>query len=141
MIIRFMTISDYDAVYKLWAQTPGMGLYAHDDSKEGINRYLQRNPTTCFVAEVDHQIVGAVLSGHDGRRGSIYHLAVSSVARRKGIGTQLLEHVLAALRSEGIHKAALVVFANNETGNAFWESSGFSARTDLIYRNKIIDFF
>lgn len=50
MQICKMTIDDYDEVYELWLNTPGMGLNDMDDSKEGIEKYMKRNPNTCFVA-------------------------------------------------------------------------------------------
>jgi len=136
--IRQMTADDYDGVNQLWRHTPGMGLNATDDSREGISAYLRRNPTTCFVAQEEDEIVGAILAGHDGRRGFIYHAAVSAERRKSGIGTALVWHAMQALEREGIHKAALVVFRRNENGNAFWESMGFSERSDLVYRNKNI---
>ena len=139
MHIRLMTAADYPQVYALWRSTPGMGLNNLDDSDEGITRYLQRNPTTCFVAEDDSAIIGAILCGHDGRRAFIYHLAVAEPYRRQGVGKALVEAALAALRAEGIHKAALVVMANNPTGNAFWEQLGFTTRPDLVYRNHELD--
>jgi len=136
--IRPMTIADYDGVYDLWISTPGMGLNTTDDSREGIARYLRHNPTTCFVAEEAGRIVGVIIAGHDGRRGFIYHTAVREEAQRKGVGTQLVKAALTALKAEGIHKVALVVFGRNEKGNAFWEKQGFSAREDLVYRNKAL---
>lgn len=136
--IRVMTIDDYDHIYDLWIHTPGMGLNNLDDSRDGIARYLKRNPTTCFVALQGGKIVGVILSGHDGRRGYIHHTAVAVQARRKGIAAGLVSHAMDALKREGIHKVALVAFERNREGNAFWESQGFSAREDLVYRNKNI---
>lgn len=138
MKIKVMTIADYDAVYKLWTDTKGMGLNNLDDSREGIERFLKRNPTTCFTAIKDEKLVGVIICGNDGRRGYIYHTAVDTVQRRQGIGRTLLNAALAALEKEGINKAALVVFSSNETGNKFWESVGFTERNDLVYRNKLI---
>ena len=138
MTIREMMISDYDEVYKLWRNTPGMGLNTTDDSREGIAAYLIRNPHTCFVAEAEQEIVGAILAGHDGRRGFIYHLAVSIPHRGKGTGSALVEQAMATLEQEGIRKVALVVFDQNKVGNVFWERLGFTKRKDLIYRNKSI---
>ena len=138
MTIRLMTPADYPACYDLWLRTPGMGLNSVDDSADGIARYLKRNPSTCFVAEEEGRIVGAVLAGHDGRRGHISHTAVDSAFRRRGIGGQLVAHTMAALEQEGITKVNLVVFSRNETGNAFWESMGFTVRTDLTYRDRRI---
>ena len=136
MIIRTMITNDYSRVYDLWCNTKGMGLNSIDDSEDGILRYLKRNPSTCFVAEKDGKLLGAILSGHDGRRGYIYHTAVIESARSQGIGGKLLEASLNALAQAGISKVALVVFEYNEIGNSFWEKAGFSKRNDLIYRNK-----
>lgn len=136
MNIRNMTIDDYEQVYNLWLNTPGMGLNDIDDSKEGIQKYLKRNPTTCFVALHEERVVGAILSGHDGRRGYISHTAVAVAERNKGIGKALVDHAMMAMRKEGISKVALVAFKKNEIGNRFWEHRGFEAREDLSYRNK-----
>ncbi len=48
MQIRKMTLDDYDQVYALWLSCPGMGLNNLDDSREGIDRYLRRNPNTAL---------------------------------------------------------------------------------------------
>lgn len=133
-----MTIDDYDGVYDLWIHTPGMGLNTTDDSREGIGRYLQRNPSTSFVAVDGDRIVGVIMAGHDGRRGYIHHTAVLPEFRHQGIAGHLVEHAMAALEREGIHKAALVAFRRNDAGNAFWERMGFTERTDLVYRNRSI---
>ncbi len=138
MQIRKMTLKDYEAVYGLWLSCKGMGLNSVDDSKEGIEKFLRRNPDTCFVAEYEDKIVGAVIAGSDGRRGYIYHTVVSPEQRRQGIASKLVEAVISAMEEIGIAKVALVVFDRNADGNAFWEKSGFTVREDLVYRNKSI---
>ncbi|MDO5344796.1 MAG: GNAT family N-acetyltransferase [Lachnospiraceae bacterium] len=138
MEIRCMTIADYDQVHMLWTHTPGMGLNQLDDSREGIEKYLKRNQGTCFVAEENGRIIGGILSGHDGRRGFIYHTAVLEAYRKQGIGKKLVEEAMNALEKEGIHKVALVAFKQNQAGNDFWEEIGFEERRDLVYRNKVI---
>ena len=90
------------------------------------------------MAELDGKIVGAILAGHDGRRGYLYHLAVAQAARRRRIGSALVSAALEALAREGIRKAALVAFGTNASGNAFWERMGFTVRGDLVYRDKVI---
>lgn len=135
MHIRNMQLNDYTATYALWHTCKGMGLNNLDDSQYGIARFLRRNPDTCFVAEESGQIVGVILAGNDGRRGYIYHTAVHLQYRRRGIATQLVETALQALRRAGVNKASLVVFADNEAGNRFWQKMGFSPRTDLVYRD------
>lgn len=134
-----MTISDYEKAYELWANTAGMGIRSLDDSKQGIEKFLKRNPTTNFVAVIDDKVIGVILSGHDGRRGYIYHTAVDIKYRGNGIGKSLVNKVLEALAKESINKAALVVFKDNDIGNTFWHSMGFEERVDLNYRNKSIN--
>ena len=136
--IRVMTIEDYDGIYDLWINTPGMGLNSTDDSREGIEKYIKRNPTSCFVAEDNDKIVGVIIAGHDGRRGYIYHTAVLPAYRKQKIAKRLVDSVMSALDAEGINKVALVVFKKNELGNGFWENIGFINRDDLVYRNKNI---
>ena len=138
MKIRLMTINDYEKVYQLWLSCAGMGLNNLDDSRDGIARYLARNPDTCFVAEKSDEIIGAIIAGHDGRRGFIYHTAVNSDHRNQGIATKLVDAAMAALKANGVNKVALVVFDRNEVGNEFWEKTGFTVREDLVYRNKAI---
>lgn len=137
-MIRKMVIGDYEKVYDLWIHTKGMGLNNLDDSKDGIGVYLKRNPNTCFVAEQEARIVGVIMSGHDGRRGYIYHTTVAEEMRGSGIGKALVDAAMEALKEEGIHKVALVAFERNTDGNGFWEHIGFTERNDLVYRNKTI---
>ncbi|HOG01271.1 MAG: Acetyltransferase YpeA [Firmicutes bacterium ADurb.Bin248] len=137
-LIRKMTARDYGAVYDLWLSCKGMGLNNIDDSRDGIESFLARNPDTCFVAEEDEKLVGVILAGNDGRRGYIYHTAVDPTLRRRGIASKLVDAALRALRELGIAKVALVVFERNAAGNEFWESVGFTVRNDLVYRNKVL---
>ena len=136
---RVMKTEDYEAIYQLWSGIQGMGMRSLDDSEVGIVKFLKRNPNTCFVAEKDGQIVGVILSGHDGRRGYIYHAAVLPNLRGQGIGKDLVAHAVEALKSEGIYKAGLLVYASNVIGNEFWESQGWERRTDVYYRNKSLN--
>lgn len=136
MTIRNMRPADYDGVYALWMSCKNMGFNDVDDSRAGIEKFLLRNPDTCLVAEENGEIIGVVLGGQDGRRGYIYHMSVAEAHRRRGIGGQLLDRCLAAMKEAGITKAALLVFKRNEAGNAFWERQGFTLREDVAYRNR-----
>lgn len=136
--IRKMKSDDYDNVYNLWLSCAGMGLNNIDDTKDGVDRFLKRNPDTCFVAEYENKIVGVIMAGNDGRRGYIYHTSVKSEYQHQGIGSKLVVAAINALENQGINKVALVVFAKNKSGNAFWEKQGFTVRNDLIYRNKAL---
>ena len=138
MILRKMKLEDYNNVYALWMSCAGMGLNNLDDSKEGIDKFLKRNPDTCFVAIDKDIIVGVIMVGNDGRRGYIYHTSVHPKFRMQGIGKKLVNTALDSLLQLGINKVALVVFERNKTGNEFWEKMGFASRNDIIYRNKAL---
>lgn len=140
-VIRQITIDDYDAIFGLWNSTEqsSRALNPVDDSREGIDKYLKRNPNTCFAAVKDDQIIGVILTGHDGRRGMIHHLCVHPDFRRMGIAACLVSKAEEALKREGIQKVFGLVFTDNEAANAFWERQGYSLRTNLNYRNKSLN--
>jgi ribosomal protein S18 acetylase RimI-like enzyme len=128
-IIPF-TIDAYDDVLTLWKQCDGVGL-SSADSRDNISAYLNRNPGTSFLARSEKTLVGAVLCGHDGRRGFLWHLAVHPQFRYQGIGRRLVDRCLQELRQAGIEKCAVVVFHENQNGIAFWERMGWTLRNDV----------
>ena len=124
------TIEAYDKVFALWRSGEGIGL-SQADSRSNIQLYLERNPGMSFIARVDDDVVGAILAGHDGRRGYIHHLAVDQVHRKKGIARELVERCLAVLRNQGIVKCHLFIFNTNSEGLRFWNTIGWQFRTEL----------
>ena len=138
MNITPMNPSDYDDCLALWQATEGMGL-SQADSREAIGHYLARNIGLSFVARDESgQLVGAVLCGHDGRRGMLHHLAVRADCRGQGLGRALVERCMAALHAEGIDKCHLVVFEKNAGGRAFWQRTGWYERPELVLMSKNI---
>ena len=133
MLIRVMTIEDYDRVRALWMKIKGFGIRSVDDSREGVERFLKRNPETSVVAEEDGKIVGAILCGHDGRRGCLYHVCVDEQYRMRGIGKAMVVFAMEALKREQINKVSLIAFTKNDIGNAFWKEIGWTGREDLNY--------
>jgi ribosomal protein S18 acetylase RimI-like enzyme len=131
--IRVMTEDDYDAVYSLWMTIHGFGIRSIDDSREGISRFLRRNPTTSMVAITSGRLVGAILCGHDGRRGCFYHVCVAEGFRNHGIGKAMAVACMRALQAENINKVNLIAFKSNEVGNTFWKGAGWTFREDLNY--------
>lgn len=132
-MLRTMTIDDYEQVYALWKQIHGFGIRSMDDSREGIARFLERNPVTSVVAVEDGNIVGAILCGHDGRRGCMYHVCVDAKYRMRGIGKSMVVFAMEALKKEKINKVSLIAFTKNDIGNAFWNEIGWTKRFDLNY--------
>lgn len=138
-MIRLMTIEDFPAVLALWSGTEGIGLNPYDDSEQRIALFLERNPTSCLVWEEKGEIIGVILAGHDGRRGYIYHTAVREDRRSVGIGTTLADAAIEALKAQGIRKAGMLVMADNQVGNDYWEKRGWERRTDVYYRNRVLN--
>lgn len=132
-MIRVMTIEDYDGVHALWMKIKGFGIRSIDDSREGVERFLKRNPTTSVVAVEDGKIVGSILCGHDGRRGCLYHVCVDEAYRMRGIGKSMVVKAMEALKAEHINKVSLIAFTQNDIGNAFWKEIGWTKREDLNY--------
>lgn len=131
--IRVMLPEDYDQVYRLWCGIKGFGIRSVDDSREGVERFLRRNPDTSVVAVENGEVVGAILCGHDGRRGCFYHVCVKESHRKKGIGKKMAVVAMNALKAEGINKVSLIAFRSNEVGNKFWRKVGWTFRDDLNY--------
>ena len=133
MQVRAMTKEDYDGVRALWMTIHGFGIRSVDDSREGVERFLDRNPGCSVVAVEDGRIVGAILCGHDGRRGCLYHVCVAEDYRLRGIGKEMVVHCMNALKAEKINKVSLIAFTKNDIGNAFWKCIGWTKREDLNY--------
>ncbi len=138
-VVKTMTIADYEGVYNLWMSIKGFAMRSVDDSEESVARFLLRNPNTSVVAVEDNHIVGAILCGHDGRRGCMYHVCVHEDYRMQGIGKKMVVHAMEALKKENINKVSLIAFAENDIGNAFWNQIGWMKREDLNYYDFVLN--
>ena len=137
--IRTMRKEDYDQVYDLWMSIHGFSIRRLDDSREGVARFLRRNPDTSVVAVADGKVVGAILCGHDGRRGCLYHVCVREEYRMPGIGKAMVVACMNALKKEEISKVSLIAFTANDVGNAFWKRIGWTKREDLNYYDFVLN--
>ena len=126
VLLEPMTIGDYDEVRAL------------DDSREDIDRFIRRNPTTSVVARVGGRIIGSILCGSDGRQGALYHVCVAKPWRRRGIGTMMVAYCMRELSSMGINKVSLIAFRSNDAGNAFWKNIGWT-QSDVNYYEFILN--
>ena len=121
-----MVRNDLAAAQQLWATADGVEL-AEGDSLEELTAYLRRNPAMSFVALFGEQQVGAVLAGHDGRRGFLYHLAVAREWQGKGVGRALVQNAVAALKAAGVVRVLILVSRENARGRSFWASQGWES--------------
>ena len=121
---REFRIADFADALAVWGMVDGVEV-AEGDSEQEVREYLLRNPRLSRVALNGDTIVGAVLCGHDGRRGLIYHLAVAPAYQGKGIGRRLLQECISGLRNAGITRALILVSGENPTGHSFWLRNGW----------------
>ena len=134
-----MSLEDYSEVLALWQQTEGIGLN-ESDSESAIADFLARNPGMCVVAlSSSGAIIGAVLCGHDGRRGYLHHLAVERAYRKQGVANALISRCFDRLAEHGIMKCNVFLLRHNESGASFWLHNGWSSRTDLQVLQKAVD--
>lgn len=131
--IRSMKISDYEQVHDLWMNIKGFGIRSVDDSFKGVERFLARNPECSVVTVFENRIVGSILCGHDGRRGTFYHVCVHPDYRNRGIGKSMVVFAMEKLKKEHINKVSLIAFTQNDIGNTFWKQIGWTKREDLNY--------
>ena len=138
-MVRTMTIDDYEEVSLLWHKIKGFYIRSIDDSREGVARFLKRNPDSSVVAVEDSRVVGAILCGHDGRRGCMYHVCVDPEYRMRGIGKSMVVFAMNALKKENISKVSLIAFTKNDVGNKFWRCIGWTKREDLNYYDFVLN--
>ena len=124
IVVREFLPSDLDAAIELWSRSEGVGLN-ESDSRDALLRFLARNPGSSAVAMAAGELVGAILCGHDGRRGAIHHLAVAPAYRRRGVGSELLAYCVSRLREADVPRCNLFLYDDNEVGRRFWERHGW----------------
>ena len=123
-----MNALDYDQVQQLWSRCEGLSQL---DSRDQVETLLQHHPGLSQVARHEEQIVAAILAGHDGRRGYLYHLAVDVAYRQQGLARRLVQHSLDQLEIAGIPRCSVFVYQENEEASQFWQALGWRQRTEL----------
>ncbi len=124
---EFRFPDDYDAVRRFWEGIEKGIHVGNSDTPDEIGKKIQRDPDLFLIAELDHEVVGTVIGGFDGRRGMIYHLAVAVSLRGQGVGSRLMGEVEARLRAKGCAKCYLLVLQDNSEAIKFYEQIGWQS--------------
>ena len=124
-IREFCFPADYQQIIELWESIEKGVHVGRSDTLAEIKKKLARDPDLFLVAEKEENIIGSVIGGYDGRRGLVYHLAVSNAHRGHGIGTRLLDEVEDRLRAKGCLKCYLMVTPDNEEAMRYYEERGW----------------
>ncbi|TDQ56214.1 N-acetylglutamate synthase [Mesocricetibacter intestinalis] len=128
----------YPQVYNLWCEIEGMDLNPTDDSPAAIATFLAANPELNYIALIKGEIVGTIMCGFDGRRATLYHVAVAAAYQKQGIASALLSRLEQILRQKGISKGRLLAFKSNEAATEFWQKSGWILQNKLNYFSKCL---
>ena len=135
---EFRFPQDYDSVFSLW-QTAGEGIHvARSDMPEEIEKKLARDPDLFLVAENESGIIGTIIGGFDGRRGMMYHLAVSSKYRQKGVASALVTELETRLKGKGCMRMYLLVYPENKTAIDFYEKRNYKKMKVDVYGKDLL---
>lgn len=123
-IRRFIFPDDYPSVVGLWERSGPDIHVGRSDTQEELFKKIQHDPELFLVAEMNGNIIGAVIGGFDGRRGMVYHLAVDAEFHKLGIGTFLMETMEDRLRDKGCLRSYLLV-RKESTAGSFYTKQGW----------------
>jgi ribosomal protein S18 acetylase RimI-like enzyme len=128
--VRTAQAPELGAVLNLWKTADAEP--THTDDLDGLSRLVDHDPGALLVAEDDGAIVGSVIAGWDGWRGSIYRLAVDPSYRRRGLGRALVREAAERIEALGGRRLQAVVVAADDQAIGFWRSSGWEEQIERV---------
>jgi ribosomal protein S18 acetylase RimI-like enzyme len=132
-LLRAGTAADIGAVLALWkrAETGPSSTESADD----VRWLLERDPDALLLSEAGGEIVGSLIVGWDGWRGTFYRLAVDPAHRRRRLATRMVQAGEERLRSLGAKRLNAIVESEEADAMAFWTAAGYelqSARSRFV---------
>ena len=137
MIIEKFSIKFYKKVIELWRKA-GISV-GSTDTKEELERMLQRNPDLFLIGKIDDNIISVVMGGFDGRRGYVHHLAVDPEYQKKGYGKKIMQELVKRFLELRVHKVHLFIEKYNKDTISFYKNLGWDIRDDLIMMSYVPD--
>lgn len=131
MNLRNLTYADFVESFELWRDS-GLQLSDKHTDQEEFKKIIELNPGTCLAVESGNKIVCTGLGLFSGRRGWIYHFAVSNKYRRKGIGTYMMHGLEKALEKAGARKVRLFISISNMHTLPFYLKLGYNVIGDSL---------
>ena len=130
--------SDLISLIEFWEAFEAIDLNEHDDVPKQLYKFIKKNRALNYCIYDDHKIVASILSGHDGRRGTIYHLAVRKDFQNHGLSRLLIDKVCLELKKQKIYKVNITVFTNAAESVSFWEHMHWQRREELYMYSLIL---
>lgn len=137
MKIEKFTIDEYEEIVEFWKKA-GINV-GSSDTREEIERMLQRNPDLFLIGKLDDKIISVVMGGFDGRRGYVHHLAVDPHYQKQSYGKMIMDELIKRFRKKRAHKVHLFIEKYNREVVSFYQNLGWEIRDDLIMMSFIPD--
>ena len=112
---------DIDPVLRLWVRAGAEP--THTDDADSLRALVEHDGSALVVAEDRREVVGSVIVGWDGWRGSIYRLVVAPTHRHQGLGGRLLAAAESHLDAVGAVRRQAVVVETDPVAVGFWQAS------------------
>ena len=136
MEIRVFKQEDYEEVLTLWERCDLLRPW--NDPELDIERKLNHDPELFLVAEVSGEVVGSVMGGYDGHRGSAYYLGVHPEYRGRGIANALMNRLEQKLIARGCPKIQLMVRAENDAVISMYEKLDYEVIESISLGKRLI---
>ena len=124
MIIDTLPEPRFGDAVALW-QEAGLTRPWNDPAADLRRAMAGAGSTVLAAIDDDGGLGGTLMVGHDGHRGWVYYLAVSSARRRQGLGRALMGAGERWLRERGVPKLNLMVRHSHRSAVAFYEALGY----------------
>ncbi len=137
--IKKMTLDSFDGVSIDQQLEKQFGLINHKNWQwrlaKQVEQDVNNDPDGIFVMIDDGQIIGWISSliDHETKIGHVPHMAVRKHEQGKGIGRQLIMHVMNLFRKNGMSHVQIETLVQNEAANALYQSIGFQDIANKIY--------
>jgi ribosomal protein S18 acetylase RimI-like enzyme len=130
VVLKTANIPEVEAILALWSEADAEPSITDDPSS--LRRLIMHDPAAVIVAQEDGRIVGSVIAGWDGWRGSIYRLAVAPTYRRKGLGSQLVAMAESRFSAVGAIRLQAIIVGSDSQATAFWRTSDWEEQAQRL---------
>jgi len=123
-------------VVRLWRKC-GLVRPWNDPNKD-IDRKLTDRNGGFFLLFLGDLLIGSVMAGYDGHRGSIYYLGIDPAHQSSGLGRIMMAHCEAYLLERGCPKINLFVRQGNEAVIRFYDLLGYEEERAVAFGKRLI---
>jgi ribosomal protein S18 acetylase RimI-like enzyme len=128
--IRAAREADLAEVLRLWRRASAEP--SHTDDVGSLAGLLAHDPGALLVADGGGGLVGSVIAGWDGWRGSVYRLVVAPSHRRTGLGRRLVTEAEGRLSERGAVRMQAIVVQTHGPAVGFWRASGWEEQVERL---------